>query len=181
MKWVTKNFVHLDRVACPWLIKRFVDNEAQFSFVPWDKQDEVPSDAIPFALDGADLGPHDAEGTTFAKVLKKYSLKDPALDDIARIIAAGVNYALDLYQPSSDDNHGQVAVGLLAISEGIMLNCTSDAMILESSYPVYDALYAYFRAKALMKAKGLTPPPPAGRGPGPKTEFLRELLKNNGR
>lgn len=94
MKWVTKNFVHLDRVACPWLIKRFVDNEAQFSFVPWDKQDEVPSDAIPFALDGADLGPHDAEGTTFAKVLKKYSLKDPALDDIARIIAAGVKEGL---------------------------------------------------------------------------------------
>ena len=86
---------------------------------------------------------------------------------------------MELYRPSPDDCHGQVAVGLLAISEGVMLNCTSDETILQASFPIYDALYANFRAKALMREKGLSPPPAAGRGPGPKTEFLRALLKSN--
>jgi hypothetical protein len=83
MKWVTRDFVHLDRVASPWLIKRFIDRDAVFVFVPWGKEDRRPADAIPFALPGAEIGPHDHEGTTFAKLLKKYRLDDPALHSSA--------------------------------------------------------------------------------------------------
>ena len=61
MKWVTRDYVHLDRVACPWLIKRFIDKEAEFVFVPWGEESKRPADAIPFALPGAELGPHDEQ------------------------------------------------------------------------------------------------------------------------
>src|ERR1700691_2338669 len=64
MKWVTRDFVHLDRVASPWLIKRFIDRDAVFVFVPWGAEERRPADAIPFALPGAEIGPHDQEGTT---------------------------------------------------------------------------------------------------------------------
>jgi hypothetical protein len=79
MKWVTRDFVHLDRVASPWLIKRFIDRDAVFVFVPWAGEDAAPAVAVPFALPGAEIGPHDAEGSTFAKLLAKYQLDDPAL------------------------------------------------------------------------------------------------------
>jgi len=177
MKWVTRDFVHLDRVASPWLIKRFIDREAVFVFVPWGEEGRRPADAIPFALPGAELGPHDHEGTTFAKLLKKYRLDDPALRLIAGVIAAGVDYVLHDYRPPSDDRLGQMAVGLLAISEGTMLINEDDAMIIERSLPLYDALYAYFTAHELARAKGVPLPKPAGRGPTNETLHLRGLLK----
>jgi hypothetical protein len=177
MKWVTRDFVHLDRVASPWLIKRFIDREAVFVFVPWGKEDRRPADAIPFALPGAEIGPHDHEGTTFAKLLKKYRLDDAALHSIARIIAAGVDYVLHEYRPALNDAHGQMAVGLLAISEGTMLLNEDDATIIERSLPIYDALHAYFTAHCLAEAKGTPLPEHAGRGPTNQTLYLRGLLK----
>ncbi len=178
MKWVTRNYVHLDRVACPWLITRFVDEGASFLFVPWDRQQEYPKDAIPFGITGVELGPHDAEGTTFDKILKKYSLVDTALEEIAKIIRGGVNYTLHQYRPPADDRYGQMAVGILAVSEGMMLRCATDDEILERSFPLYDALYANFKAHATLAERGLTPPKATpATGPGPKTEFLRGLLK----
>ena len=63
MKWVTRDFVHLDRVASPWLIKRFVDRDAEFVFVPWLEEDARPPDAVPLALPGGELSAHDAAGT----------------------------------------------------------------------------------------------------------------------
>jgi hypothetical protein len=177
MKWVTKNYVHLDRVACPWLIRRFIDRDAQFLFVAWDKQDALPADAIPFAITGAELGPHDASGPTFQKILDKYALHDAALREIGLVIKAGVDHVLHGYRPSAEDSIGQIAVGLLAISEGMMLTNVTDEQILEASYPVYDALYANFKAHALVKERGLAmPQPTAGVGPGEKTDFLRSLL-----
>jgi hypothetical protein len=176
MRWVTKDYVHLDRVACPWLIRRFIDPSAEFVFVAWDKQHEIPSDAIPFAIAGAELGPHDAAGTTFEKLLAKYKLVDPALKRLGLIIHAGVDYVLHDYRPAPDDENGQIAVGLLAISEGMMLNHLTDQRVLEASYPVYDALYANLKAHALMQARGLRSPAPTSRGPAEKTDFLRALL-----
>jgi hypothetical protein len=176
MKWVTKNYVHLDRVACPWLIKRFIDPSAEFMFVAWDKQSDLPVDAIPFAISGAELGPHDESGTTFQKILGKYKLEDAALQRLGKVINAGVDYVLHGYRPPLDDANGQMAVGLLAVSEGMMLIHLTDQLVLDSSYPVYDALYANFKAHALMEAKGLRPPPPTNRGPAEKTDFLRALL-----
>ncbi len=176
MKWVTRNYVHLDRVACPWLIRRFVDHDATFVFVEWGAK-EWPADAIPFALPGAELGPHDASGPTFTKILDKYRLADPALVRIGRVIKAGVDVVLHDYVPGADDVDGQVAVGLLAVSEGMMLTHLTDPTVLEASYPVYDALYANFKAHALVEERGLTLPLPTSRGPAEKTEFLRAVLK----
>ncbi|HEY5209040.1 MAG TPA: chromate resistance protein ChrB domain-containing protein [Stellaceae bacterium] len=177
MKWVTRDFVHLDRVASPWLIRRFVDREAVFVFVPWGAEDRRPPDAIPFALPGAEIGPHDHAGTTFAKLLAKYALDDPALHAIARVIAAGVDYVLHGYRPAPDETHGQIAVGLLAMSEGTMLINENDAAIIERSLPIYDALYAYFTAHHLAAAKGVPLPAHEGRGPTNETLYLRGLLK----
>lgn len=174
--WVTKDFVHLDRVACPWLIKRFIDVEATFVFVPWGAEHLRPADAIPFAIAGTELGPHDASGTTFDKVLRKYGLVDPALAAIADIIRAGVDFVLHKNRPAADDAHGQMAYGLLAISEGMMLLKQPDAAIIEASLVVYDALYANFKAHHVLAARGLTLPPMAGKGPTLPTLFLRELL-----
>jgi hypothetical protein len=177
MKWVTRDFVHLDRVASPWLIKRFVDRDAEFGFVPWGAEHRCPADAIPLALPGAELGPHDAAGTTFQKILAKYRLTDPALHRMARVVAKGVDYVLHDFRPDAGDTDGQIAVGLLGFAEGMLLVNDADARILEASLPVYDALYANFRAHALVAAQGLTLPAHEGRGPTRPTEFLRNVLK----
>ncbi|MFM9884327.1 MAG: chromate resistance protein ChrB domain-containing protein [Burkholderiales bacterium] len=177
MKWVTKDFVHLDRVACPWLIKRFIDQDATFIFVPWGEEHLRPADAIPFAIAGTELGPHDADGTTFDKVLRKYRLDDPARAAIADIIRAGVDFVLHKNRPAADDEHGQMAYGLLAISEGMMLLKQPDTAIIDASLVVYDALYANFKAHHLVASRGLQLPPMEGKGPSRPTMFLRELLK----
>jgi hypothetical protein len=181
MKWVTRDFVHLDRVASPWLIKRFIDRDAVFVFVPWGEEARRPADAIPFALPGAEIGPHDHQGTTFEKLLAKYRLDDPALRSIARVIAAGVDYVLHDYRPAADETHGQMAVGLLAISEGTMLVNEDDTTIIDRSLPIYDALYAYFTAHRLAEAKGLPLPEHGGKGPTNATLYLRGLLKTTSR
>lgn len=177
MKWVTRDFVHLDRVASPWLIKRFIDPGAVFVFVPWGEEERRPADAIPFALPGAEIGPHDKDGSTFDKLIAKYSLDDPALNEIAKVITAGIDYVVHNYRPEATDRHGQMAVGLLAYSEGAMLLIEDDATIIERSLPVYDALYAYFTAHRLAEAKGEPLPAHGGRGPTNKTLYLRDLLK----
>ncbi len=74
MHWVTTDHIHLDRVACPWLIRRFIDKDAVFTFLARDKVAGRPSDAIPFAIPGVELGPHDEHGTCFDKFLRKYRL-----------------------------------------------------------------------------------------------------------
>ena len=181
MKWVTRDFVHLDRVASPWLIKRFVDRDAVFVFVPWGAEERRPADAIPLALPGAELGPHDEAGTTFAKILAKYRLDDPALQSMARVIAAGVDYVLHGYRPAAEDRLGQIAVGLLAISEGTMLVDEDDAAIIARGLPVYDALYAYFKAHHLAEAAGTPLPAHEGKGPTHPTLYLRGLLKDAAR
>jgi formylglycine-generating enzyme required for sulfatase activity len=116
MKWVTRDFVHLDRVASPWLIQRFVDTQAQFIFVPWGQEDARPSDAIPLGMPGVELGSHDEQGTTFAKILRKYALDDPSLHHIATIVQAGVDHVLHHAKAGPDDRWAQIAIGLLAVS-----------------------------------------------------------------
>lgn len=180
MKWVTRDFVHLDRVATPWLIQRFVDREAQFVFVPWGEEDKRPDDAIALALPGAELGPHDSHGTTFRKVMTKYDLREPALEDLAKVIQCGVDYVLHGFRPASDDVHGQVAVGLLNIAEGFLVAHRDDNVILSASYPVYDALYTNFAAHRLVQAKGLVIPDHGGRGPSAPTLFLRQVYDGRG-
>jgi hypothetical protein len=179
MKWVTRDFVHLDRVASPWLIKRFIDRDAVFVFVPWGGEDAAPADAVPFALPGAEIGPHDAEGSTFAKLLTKYQLDDPALHALANIVQAGIDYVLEEVHPETAET--QTALGLLAISEGTMLLEDDDAAIIARGLPVYDALYAYLTAHELARAKGAPLPAHEGLGPTRPTRYLRSLLTEAGK
>lgn len=152
MKWVTTANVHFDRVASPWLIKRFIDPNAEFSFLARGQEKNIPKDAIPIAVPGtAKLGPHDENGTTFTKLLKEYKLTDPALELMAKVVEAGVSSVLTKYRPAADDHYGQIGVGYVAFSDGMVLFKKTDAERLEASYVAYDALYALFTANTAKK------------------------------
>ena len=150
MQWVTRDHVHLDRVACPWLIRRFVDPEAEFLFVPWGSRDDLPHDAIPFGIPGVELGPHDEQGPTFSKIMWKHGLDDPALAMMAQIVSSGVHHATHKGRGDENDVPALEGIGLDAISEGMMLSTEGDSDNLDKSMAIYDALYAYCKAHVLM-------------------------------
>lgn len=143
MKWITRERVKVDRVACPWLIKKFVDPDAEFLFVPPEKVIEVAQceGAIPFDVPGAELGHHEGK-SSFEAIVAKYQIDEPAIHMLARIVH-GSDVAQDLY--------GQVeAPGLKAIAEGFRhLGLKDDHEILDKQFIVYDALYAYCQRKVL--------------------------------
>jgi len=141
MKWVTREHVHVDRVACPWLIKRFVDADAEFIFAPHDDVMNVAQreGAIPFDARGqAELDHHEGR-CSFESIIKKYELTDPALQELAKIV-----HAADV---RPDRGTAPEAAGLEAIARGFGLVCADDFEILEKQFPVYDALYAYCKSK----------------------------------
>ncbi len=148
MKWVTRERVKVDRVACPWLIRRFVDSAAEFLFVPADRVQEVAAleGAIPFDVPGAELG-HHAGRCSFEAIVEKYRLKDPALHLLAQII-----HDADV----SKDFYGRPeAPGLKAIAEGFRhLGLKDDNEIFAREAVVYEALYAYCRAVIAETARG---------------------------
>ncbi|MBF0540529.1 MAG: chromate resistance protein [Nitrospirae bacterium] len=137
MKWITRSHVHVDRVACPWLIKRFIDSEAQFLFVPKSQVAEVAKKegAIPFDSPGVELD-HEGDLCTFDVIIKHYGLTDKALLRMARIVnAADTNrFVID-----------PLAAGLEAIAVGFSLRFPDDKKNLEYQFEVYDALYAWCR------------------------------------
>jgi hypothetical protein len=137
MKWVTRSHVHVDRVACPWLITRFVDSQAEFLFVPMD---QVPATAeregaIPFDSPGAELT-HDGDLCSFDVIIRNYRLSDKALLRMARIVNAADT---DRFE------RDPVAAGLEAVAVGYSLRFPDDLENLEHQFPVYDALYAWCR------------------------------------
>lgn len=138
MKWITRSHVHVDRVACPWLITRFVDNEAEFLFVPKNQIDAIVSEtaAIPFDTPGVALG-HHAGKCSFEVILAQYDLKDPALLRMAKII-----HAADV---AADIDTDPIARGLEAIATGFGLRFPNDEENLLQQFPMYDALYAWCR------------------------------------
>jgi hypothetical protein len=137
MKWVTRSHVHVDRVACPWLIKRFVDSDAEFLFVPRDRVNAVVEreGATPFDVPGAKLGHHD-DKCSFDAIMEEYGLKDKALLRLARIVNAADTGKFDK-EPA--------AVGLEAIAVGYSLRFPDDKDNLARQFEVYDALYAWCR------------------------------------
>jgi hypothetical protein len=137
MKWVTRSHVHVDRVACPWLIKRFVDSEAEILFVPKSEIDEVAQreGAIPFDAPGVELG-HENDLCTFDVIIKKYNLTDKALLRMAKIVNAADTDKLD---------QDPIAAGLEAIAVGYSVRFPDDRENLEYQFEVYDALYAWCR------------------------------------
>ena len=138
MLWITRSHVHVDRVACPWLIKRFVDSEARFLFVPKSRVLPVAEEtgAIPFDVNGVEHGHHEGK-CSFEAILAKYELTDPALDRLAIIVHAA-DVAADLHTDP-------IAPGLEAIASGFSLLLPDDAANLEAQFAVYDALYAWCR------------------------------------
>jgi hypothetical protein len=158
MKWVTRDHLHMDRVACPWLILRRIDPDAEFLYVPFGRERETkwPEGAIPFALPGAELGPHDEEGSTFRKLLVKYNINDPALNTMARIIESGITHVFSqLYHGKTDLDALPFVegIGLDAISLGMMMICDDDNDNIRRSLVLYDALYGYCRVLELQKNK----------------------------
>jgi hypothetical protein len=138
MKWITRSHVHVDRVACPWLISRFVDSDAEFLFVP-ESQVKVRAEqenAIPFDIVGVELG-HVDGCCSFESIIKKYQLKDRALQRLAKIV-----HAADV---DADRLSDAIAPGLEAIAVGFSLRFPDDYENLELQYEVYDALYAWCR------------------------------------
>lgn len=138
MKWITRSHVHVDRVACPWLITRFIDNEAEFLFMPKSRVDAVAQEtgAIPFDAPGVELGHHEGR-CSFESILGKYDLTDPALLRLAKIV-----HAADVAQDLDSD---PIARGLEAIATGFSLRFPDDEENLVRQFEVYDALYAWCR------------------------------------
>ncbi|MCU0562731.1 MAG: chromate resistance protein [Desulfobacterales bacterium] len=137
MKWVTRSHVHVDRVACPWLITRFIDSQAEFLFVPKDRVLETAEreGAIPFDSPGAELT-HDGDLCSFDVIIRTYRLTDKALLRMARIVNAADT---DRFE------RDPVAAGLEAVAVGYSLRFPDDLENLEHQFAVYDALYAWCR------------------------------------
>ena len=137
MKWITRSHVHVDRVACPWLITRFIDSEAEFLFVPKSKVIEIAEKegAIAFDTPGAELH-HREDLCTFDVIIKEYELTNKALLRMAKIINAADTNRLDA---------DSLAAGFEAIAVGYSLRYPNDLKNIERQFEVYDALYAWCR------------------------------------
>src|SRR5438105_8655793 len=146
MKWVTRQRPQVDRIACPWLIKRFVDPDALFLYVAADQVLAVAEreGATPYDIPGAELG-HRGDACSFDAILRTYDLdRDPALAHLARIVRGADTSAHDLTPESR---------GLLAIAQGFSLAYDDDHEQLAAELPVYDALYAWCRQQQLTFGK----------------------------
>jgi hypothetical protein len=137
MRWVTRKNAAVDRIACPWLIKRFVDPDAEFLYVDATEVDRVAREtgAVPYDVAGAELGHVDGR-CSFESILVKYRLQDPALAKLGRIVH-GADVEADLHQTPE-------AAGLKAVAMGFrLLYGERDLEKLEAESPVYDALYQW--------------------------------------
>jgi hypothetical protein len=138
MRWATRRHCHVDRAACAWLIRRFIDPEPQFVFV--DDPDEVPDDATPFDMRRVELG-HRQGGCSFESFLRHYDLGEAALHDIGRIVHEA-DIGDDLYDAPE-------APGLDVIIRGASLVARDDEELLALTGPLFDGLYEFFRRSHL--------------------------------
>lgn len=138
MKWVTRERPKIDRLACPWLIRRFIDQDAEIHYVPAAQVLPVAETegAIPFDVPGVELT-HSGPLCSFDAFLEKYGLDDSALARLAEIVRAADTDTLE---------RSPQAPGLLAISLGLGANITDDQELLETALPLYDALYTWCRS-----------------------------------
>ena len=142
MKWVTREKARVDRIACPWLIRKFIDPNAEFLYVPKEKVLEVArtENATPFDTPGAELHHYEEGGREFVSfdaVIRKYRLTDPALLELAKIVRV------------ADGGSGSEpeAAGLEAAATGFRVTAKDDQENIRLQFPLYDALYAYCRWK----------------------------------
>ncbi len=137
MKWITRERPKIDRVACPWLIARFIDPDAEFVFAPPADVKALAAEfgATPYDVEGVELS-HDGPLCTFDAILTRYALSDPGLQEIAVIVRGADTARLDLAPQSA---------GLLAISLGLSFNFSDDHEQLRHGFVLYDALYSWSR------------------------------------
>jgi len=135
MQWITRERPKIDRIACPWLIARFIDKDAEFLFVPAEQvlSTAASTGAIPYDISGAELS-HVGELCSFDAFLTKYNLTDAALVQLALIVRGADTDRLDL---------APQAAGLLAVSLGLSHNFANDHELLAQGMIMYDALYAW--------------------------------------
>jgi hypothetical protein len=135
MRWITREHPKIDRVACPWLITRFIDQDAEFIFVPAANVDEQAAllDATPFDVEGVELS-HEGPLCSFDAFLKKYQIENEALSTIAKIVRGADTARLDL---------APEAPGLLAVSLGLSRLFVDDHEMIRHGFVMYDALYAW--------------------------------------
>jgi hypothetical protein len=139
VKWVTREKIKVDRVACPWLIRNFIDGEAEFVFLPRDTDSSKVSQGIVFAVPNCELGHHD-EDVSFNSILKKYKLTtNPALVLLGEIVRAADSH------PKNPHAAGE---GLRWIAAGFGALELTDHEILDREFIVYDALYAECKRRA---------------------------------
>ncbi len=143
MKWVTREKAKVDRIACPWLIKRFIDKDAEFLFVPKEKVSEVAKteNAIPFDTPGVDLTHYEENGKEFVSfdaIIRKYKIEDPALYELAKIVR-GADADIPDAPPESS--------GLEAAALGFRELGKDDFDNMRLQFPTYDALYKYCQLK----------------------------------
>lgn len=138
MRWVTRAGVHIDRAACAWLIRRYVDPQAEFTFV--SDPAELPGDATAFDMRGAELGHHAGE-CTFETILRRYELADPALWRLAELV----------HEADIDDERYDApeAPGLDVVVRGLSMVC-DDERILEVTSVMFDGLYEYVRRRMVL-------------------------------
>jgi hypothetical protein len=139
VKWITRERVKVDRVACPWLIQKFVDPQAEFLFVPADQvlTRAAQEGATPYDVAGVELGHHEGK-CSFEAIVAKYRIADPAVHLLAQIVH-GADVGQDLYGRPE-------AAGLKAIAEGFRhIGLKDDHEVLAKEFIVYEALYAYCR------------------------------------
>jgi len=143
MKWITRERPKIDRIACPWLVRRFIDEAPEFLYVPAGDVTRIAAEtgAIPYDVPGVELG-HHGDRCSFDAFIAKYEITDAALDKLALIVRAA-----DCGQPEL----AREAAGLLAISKGLSLNFADDHEMLGHGMVIYDALYAWCADTPLQK------------------------------
>jgi hypothetical protein len=141
LKWVTREFVHVDRTACPWLIKKFIDPQAEFIFVSAEKVGEIVRDqgATPFDAPGVKLG-HKDGNCSFETIIEEYKLEEPALHELAKIVHSA---------DTQDTGLVPEGIGLSAVMTGARFNVKDDFEAVEKAAYVYDALFSYCKFKLL--------------------------------
>lgn len=137
---MTREYVHVDRTACPWLIRKFIDPKAEFMFVPVEKIQEVvkKEKSIPFDAPNVELG-HHGHKCSFDAIIKKYKINDPAVLELAKIVRAA-----DTDKPEAPEG-----AGLDAVMTGISMVAKDDYEAIEKARPVYDAFYIFCKMKLL--------------------------------
>ncbi len=142
MRWVTRRFVHVDRTASAWLIKKFVDKEAEFVFINYPREKPRPEHGTPFDIEGAELGHRDGK-CTFEVIVEEYDINDPIVKKIAQIVDAA-------------DIEGKLhkvpeAAGIRAVFSGLRLIAKDDYEALEIGFKIWDSIYAYLKAQEIVE------------------------------